>query len=139
MASTDLERAPAKMATPIVNEDTNTVIKVVLGLFMTIAGFVIIGWLSWATSSIAELNGLEGRVVPRQDNVDNRLDRVEQWQADWPQNGELAADVRQNAQLEFMSATQREIIESLQALTESIGDEFDTFDERLRDLETSQQ
>lgn len=86
--------------------------KIVLSLL----GALVLGWAGLITATVWTVTGL----VPQIEQIQIVQERNSQWIADWPQTGELAADVRQSKDIEFILKEQEKTQHSILDLQERI-------------------
>lgn len=87
--------------TTILNNKKNNLGRLTWGTLASIAvvvlfGAAVSGWLLMAGGYREKVNNLEINAM----KVDGRLNKVEEWQRDWPSKGELSLDVGQNTKIE---------------------------------------
>jgi hypothetical protein len=86
----------------------STTTKIVVALIT----FIIIGWATAITRSVSTVTGLEPQIVQLQKTQDQQG----QWISDWPSQGELSADVRQNKDIEFLFREMEESTAEIEAI-----------------------
>jgi len=92
------------------------------------AGAIIMIVLSWSVKSALDSAKHTSEavllLVPKVESLEKRVARVEDWQHKWPTTGELAADVRQSKDIEYL----KQADERLSAAVEIVQN-------RIRELE----
>lgn len=90
------------------------------GLIATIGGGCLLGimmfWLQGMQDTVTDVIGLK----PQIESLQTRMVKVEQWQEDWPTQGELSGDIRQNKDIEALQRA----VERLESYLDQIKEEL---------------
>lgn len=85
------------------------IVTKLLGALLT-AG--VIAWAASITATVSKVTGLE----PQIEQIQRDVGQHDDWIARWPTEGELAADVRQTRDIEFLFQEMEELNDSIDAL-----------------------
>ena len=85
-----------------------------------VAGAVITALLGYWMTSTLQTNDDVLVIRPQVQQNTKRIEAVEQWQQDWPTQGELSADVRQTKDIEFIKLKVNEMEEEIRFMKAQI-------------------
>jgi len=88
------------------------------------AGIIMTLVLSWSVKSALDsakaTNNAVLLLVPKVESLETRLALVEDWQHKWPSTGELAADVRQSKDIEYLKQADKRLLKAVEIVQSRI-------------------
>lgn len=108
-------------------QEQSTVTKIVMAV-------LIAGVLAWAASITATVSAVT-RLEPQIDQLQRNDDFQSEWIATWPTEGELAADVRQTRDIEFLFEDLAAALDAIDANTTRIDNSIQALEDRVRTIE----